>query len=113
MSRAAGASVILVEGRLTAFLRRGNPAIRILLPEEEPDRTQVARAVALKLAEVAILRQARRSGLLIGTINEGPAAEQFLARFLQESGFVSTAAGLQMRRVTASVLAAADEDADA
>ena len=114
MSRAAGASVILVEGRLTAFLRRGNPAIQILLPEDEPDRSQVARAVSQKLAEVAILRQGRRSGLLIGSINEGAAAEHFLARFLEESGFVSTAAGLQMRRVTPSVLTAGEiEDDDA
>ena len=102
MSRAAGAGVILVNGRLTAFLRRGNPAIRIMLPEDEPDRGQVARAVAQKLAEVAVVRQSRRGGLLVETINDAPAAGQFLARFLEESGFVSTAAGFQMRRLTAS-----------
>ena len=105
MSRAAGASVILVNGRLTAFLRRRNPAIRSMLPEDEPDRSQVARAVAKTLADIAIQRQSRRSGLLIGTIDDAPAAEHFLARFLEESGFVSTAAGFQMRRATASALA--------
>ena len=102
MSRSAGASVILVNGRLTAFLRRGNPAIRIMLPEEEPDRSHVARAVAQKLAEVAIQRQSRRGGLLVETINDAPAAGHFLAHFLEESGFAATAAGFQMRRLTAS-----------
>ncbi len=77
MARAAGASVILVNGRLAVFFRRRNTAIRVMLPEDEPDRTQVARAVAQKLAEVAIQRQSRRSGLLIETINDAPAASRF------------------------------------
>lgn len=102
MARAAGASVILVNGRLAAFLRRGNPAIRVMLPDDEPEASHVARAVAQKLAEVAIQRQARRSGLLIAEINDAPAASHSLARFLEESGFTSTAAGFQMRRVAPS-----------
>ncbi len=117
MARAAGASVILVDGRLVAFLRRRNPALRVFLPDEEPERGRVARDLALKLADVAIRRQAKRSGLLIGTINDAPAGEHFLARFLEDSGFVLTASGFVMRRVTPSVLPVpkdedADEDAD-
>ena len=95
--------MILVNGRLTVFLRRGNPALRISLPDEEPDRSQIARAVAQKLAEVARQRQSRRGGLLVGTINDLPAGEHFMARFLEESGFVSTAGGFQMRRIMALV----------
>ncbi|HUQ92545.1 MAG TPA: DEAD/DEAH box helicase [Bryobacteraceae bacterium] len=109
MARAAGASVILVNGRLAAFLRRGNSAIRVMLPEEEPDRSQVARALAQKLAEVAVQRQTRRSGVLIETINDEPAGSHFLARFLEESGFVPSAAGFQMRRVAASVMTEPEE----
>jgi ATP-dependent Lhr-like helicase len=90
--------VILVNGRLCAFLRRRNPAIRVLLPENEPERTRCARALAKKLADVAIRWQGRRSGLLIGEIDDAPAREHFLARFLEESGFSATAPGFQMRR---------------
>ena len=99
MARAAGASVVLINGQLAAFLRRRNPAIRVLLPENEPERTRAARALAKTLAEVAIRRQGRRTGLLIGEINDAPAREHFLARFLEEAGFVNSAPGFQMRRV--------------
>jgi ATP-dependent Lhr-like helicase len=113
MARAAGASVILVNGRLAAFFRRRNPSIRVFLPEEEPERSQIARHLAKKLAEVAIRFQERRSGLLITTINEEPAAGHFIGRLLEESGFILTAAGYQMRRITSSVYAvAAGESAD-
>ena len=100
MARVSGASVVLVNGRLAAFLRRRNPALRVFLPEDEPDRSQVSRALAMKLAEVAVRRQSRRSGLLIGDINGEPAREHFLGRFLQDAGFVETALGFQMRRIT-------------
>ncbi len=103
LARAAGASVILVDGQLAGFLRRNNPAIRVFLPDNEPERTRVARALAKKLGEVAVARQARRSGLLIGTIDGLSAREHFLARFLEEAGFVSTALGFQMRRVIPAV----------
>jgi ATP-dependent Lhr-like helicase len=112
MARAAGASVILVNGRLASFFRRRNTALTVYLPDDEPERSQVARALAQKLADVAIRRQARRSGLLIATINEVPAHEHFLARFLEETGFVRSAAGYQMRRVTAALLAEQADEAD-
>ncbi len=99
MARVSGASVVLVNGRLAAFLRRRNPALRVFLPEDEPDRSQVARSLAMKLAEVAVRRQSRKSGLLIGEINGGPAREHILGRFLQDAGFVETALGFQMRRI--------------
>lgn len=99
MARAAGASVILVNGQLSVFFRRGNPAIRVMLPDDEPEKSRFARAVAQKLAQVAIQRQSRRGGLLIETINDQPASEHFLAQFLLSSGFVSTAVGFQMRRL--------------
>jgi ATP-dependent Lhr-like helicase len=100
LSRTRGAGVILINGALTAFFRRQNPAVRVFLPESEPDRTRFARDLGEKFAEVAIRRQGRRTGLLIGTINDVPAREHFLARFLEEAGFVNTALGFQMRRVT-------------
>lgn len=112
MSRAAGASVILANGQLAAFFRRRNPDIRVFLPEDEPDRSQVARDLAQRLADVAIRRQTRRSGLLIGMINDAPAADHFLAPFLEASGFVLTAVGFQMRRSPAPAAPLRDDDAE-
>jgi ATP-dependent Lhr-like helicase len=103
MSRTSGSGVILINGSLAAFLRRRNPAIRIFLPENEPERTQFARELAKKLAELAVHRQGRRTGLLIGEINNAPAREHFLAPFLEEAGFVNTTMGFQMRRLTPMV----------
>jgi ATP-dependent Lhr-like helicase len=101
MARAAGATVILVNGELVAFLRRRNPSMQVLLPETEPERTRFAQELAKKLAEIAIRRQGRRTGLLIGEINGGPARDHFLGRFLEDAGFAHTALGFQMRRMTA------------
>jgi hypothetical protein len=69
------------------------------LPEDEPDRGRVARELAQKLALVANRQQTKRSGLLIDTINDEPAADHFMGRLLEDSGFVSTTAGFQMRRI--------------
>ncbi len=101
MARAAGASVVMINGALVAFLRRKNPNIRVFLPDAEPERTQFARALARKLAEVAAERQTLKQGLLVGEINGTPAQEHFLSRFLEESGFLRTAFGFQMRRSVA------------
>ena len=103
MSRTKGAGIILINGVLAAFLRRRNPAIQIFLLENEPERTQFARELSKKLAELAVRRQGRRSGLLISDINNEPAREHFLARFLEESGFTPSAFGYQMRRITPMV----------
>ncbi len=89
---------------MAAFLRRRNPALRVFLPEEEPDRTRYGRELARKLAEVALKRQSRRSGLLISEINGHPASDHFLASYLLDAGFVDTALGFQMRRTTASAM---------
>jgi ATP-dependent Lhr-like helicase len=119
MSRISGAGVILINGNLTAFLRRRSQEIQVFLPESEPSRSRFARELAKKLAELAIRRQGRRSGLLISTINGEPAQERFLARFLEESGFVNSAVGFQMRRIAPIAMPAqettsveAEEEAD-
>ncbi len=104
MSRTSGAGVILINGLLSAFLRRRNPEIQVFLPEAEPERSRFARELAKKLAELAIRRQGRKTGLLVGMINGEPARRHFLARFLEESGFVNTAVGFQMRRIVPAAL---------
>ncbi len=98
MARTAGASVILINGQLAAFIRRRNPAVRVFLPESEPDRGIFARELSRKLAELAIKRLNRRQGLLIAEINGTPARQHFLGGQLQDAGFVDTVLGYQMRR---------------
>jgi len=61
---------------------------------------------------VAVRRQTRRSGLLIREVNDAPAREHFLARYLEEAGFVVSPPGLQMRRVAEPVLVAPSEPED-
>jgi ATP-dependent Lhr-like helicase len=119
MSRISGAGVILINGNLSAFLRRRSQEIQVFLPESEPSRSRFARELAKKLAEIAIRRQGRKTGLLIATVNGEPAREHFLARFLEESGFVNSAIGFQMRRIAPIPMPAqdaasveADDDAD-
>jgi ATP-dependent Lhr-like helicase len=108
LSRTSGAGVILTNGVLTAFLRRRSQEVQVFLPEAEPMRSRFARELAKKLAELAIRRQGRKTGLLIGTIHGEPARTHFLARFLEEAGFVDTAVGFQMRRIAPSLLNNAD-----
>ena len=91
--------MVLVDGRLAAYLRRSSDALTVFLPEAEPDQSAMARTLAKKLAEIAIARQKYKTGLLVGEINGVRTQDHFLARFLQEAGFVATALGYQMRRV--------------
>jgi ATP-dependent helicase Lhr and Lhr-like helicase len=99
MARARSAGVILINGALTAFLRRRSASVRVFLPENEPEQSRFAAELAKKLAELAIRWQGRRSGLLIGEINDAPAKQHFLGHFLEDAGFVHTALGFQMRRI--------------
>jgi ATP-dependent Lhr-like helicase len=115
LARTAGASVILINGQLAAFLRRRNPALRVFLPESEPERSLFARELAKKLAELAVRRLNLRQGLLIGEINNAPAREHFLATYLEDARFVNTVLGYQMRRakplvVTADTAVDAEDD---
>jgi ATP-dependent Lhr-like helicase len=111
MARVSGASVILINGALAAFLRRKNPSIKVFLPESEPERSQTAAKLARQLAEIAIRRQqGSRSGLLINKINDIPAKEDFLGRFLEEAGFSDTVSGYYMRRMASIATPIVEDD---
>jgi len=105
-SRSVGASVILRNGDLVAYLRRNNPAVQVFLPADEPDRSAVARDLAHFLATFAqellqIPETRHHGGLLIDAIAGRPAHEHFFAPFLLEAGFHSSPRGFHVRYVPA------------
>ena len=100
LTRSVGARVILCDGALVAYLRRGNPNVQVFLPEEEPQRSQVARSLAQFLVgRVHDDEDASgRGGMLIATLNGVNVAEHFMARFLLDAGFAAGAMGFNVRR---------------
>lgn len=109
LTRSVGASVILRNGEMVAYLRRGNPNLQVFLPPEEPERSQAARDLSQFLVQMTQeeLRQRegdRGAGLLIAQINSQPAGAHFLARFLQDAGFHVAPNGFNVRRVTQPAL---------
>ena len=102
LTRSAGASVVLRNGELVAYLRRNNPNLQVFLPSEEPDRSTTARDLSHFLAGLAQQemerREDQRGGMLISQINGQPAGQHFLAHFLQEAGFHLAVHGLNFRR---------------
>ncbi len=102
LTRTVGARVVLVDGALTAYLRRGNPNIQVMLPEDEPARSQAARALAEFLASY-VQRPDNpegrgRTSMLISSVNGVPVAEHPLARFLLDAGFQAAPLGYNVRR---------------
>jgi ATP-dependent helicase Lhr and Lhr-like helicase len=102
LTRSVGARVILYDGTLVAYLRRGNPNLQVFLPDEEPQRSHVAR----RLAEFLVERvqgergedDAGRAGMLISTVNGVAVAESVMARALLDAGFAAGAMGFNVRR---------------
>jgi len=102
LTRSVGARVVLVDGALAAYIRRGNPNLQVLLLEEEPPRSQTARA----LAEFLVQHVQRgdnpegrgRTSMLITQVNGVPVAEHPLARFLLDAGFQAAPLGFNVRR---------------
>ena len=95
-TRSVGATVILVNGALAAYLARGDRLLLSFLPEAEPERSNTARAIAGALNERA--RSAGVDGprgMLIEEINGGMPAADPLAPYLVEAGFVAGALGFQ------------------
>lgn len=105
LARAIGASVVLRNGELIAWMRRNNPNVRVFLPADEPDRSIAARDLASFLVShtQAAMREdesGARSGLWIAAINGRPAHEHWLARLLVEAGFAYAPKGFNVRRPT-------------
>jgi ATP-dependent Lhr-like helicase len=101
LTRAAYAEVILRNGQLVAWLRRGNPNILVFLPVEEPERSQTASGLAHFLCSRGQerMRQSAHQGVLITTINGQPVAAHPMARFLMDAGFHPGPLGMHLRRI--------------
>ena len=101
LTRAAYAEVILRNGQLVAWLRRGNPNILIFLPAEEPERSQTAAGLAHFLCSRGQerMRLGSHQGVLITTINGQPVAAHPMARFLMDAGFHPGPLGMHLRRI--------------
>jgi ATP-dependent Lhr-like helicase len=80
---------------LIAYLRRGNPNLQLFLPDEEPARTQSAKA----LAEFFVDRAHTEGGMLLTALNGIPIAEHPTARIWLEAGFVAAPMGFNVRRI--------------
>ncbi len=101
LTRSVGARVVLCNGALVAYLRRGNPNLQVFLPDEEPQRSQTARSVAEflvgRVQEVSGSGN-ERAGMLVSTINGVNVAEHWMARALLDAGFQAGAMGFNVRR---------------
>jgi len=101
LTRAVYAEVILRNGQLVAWLRRGNPNILVFLPAEEPERSQSASGLAHFLCSRGQekMRLSSHLGVLITTINGQPVAAHPMARFLMDAGFHPGPLGMHLRRI--------------
>ncbi|HET7434904.1 MAG TPA: crosslink repair DNA glycosylase YcaQ family protein [Thermoanaerobaculia bacterium] len=95
LSRSVGAEVILVNGLMACYITRGEKQLYVFLPEDEPQRSNIARGVAKTLASV--VREGGRRALLITEVNDEPVARSAIAPFLAEEGFTPSAMGYQKR----------------
>ncbi|MGB6742500.1 MAG: DEAD/DEAH box helicase, partial [Terracidiphilus sp.] len=106
LTRAAYAEVILRNGQLVAWMRRGNPTLLVFLPADEPERSQTASGLAHFLSSRGQAqlhggsRQNRNyEGALITTINGQSVAAHPMARFLMDAGFHPGPLGMHLRRI--------------
>ena len=84
--RVPGARVIMHDGKLLAWLGRGNQSILTFLPRDEPDASHAARALASALVGIA---RRRVGASILATIDGAPAPESPLAKVLGEHGFAA------------------------
>jgi ATP-dependent Lhr-like helicase len=97
-TRTVGATVVLVDGALAAYLARGDRQLLTWLPEAEPQRSRTARAIAAALLDRARAGGETPRGMLVEEIDGIPAALHPLAPLFVEAGFASGALGLQMTK---------------
>jgi ATP-dependent Lhr-like helicase len=98
LSRVVGATVILVDGHMTAYLARGHRELTMHLPEVEPFRSRYARAASEQLAAFGLSGRA----VYITMINDEPASGHVYAPYLEAAGFARAVSGLHLPRRSAA-----------
>ncbi len=106
LTRSVGAKAVICDGCLVMYLRRGNANVQVFLPEEEPERSQVAKALAeFLVARVRAERDegagsgtALRAGLVIATVNGVRVGESAMAKPMLDAGFAVGVMGFYLRR---------------
>ncbi len=101
-TRTVGALVVLVDGALAAYLARGERMLLAWVPDTEPQRTRVARAVARALLDHARGGGDTPRGMLIEELNGVSATLHPLASFFIDAGFTAGAMGLAATRARTS-----------
>ena len=97
-TRSVGATVILVDGALAAYLARGDRQLLTFLPEAEPARSKFARAIARALRERSRMPTGEDQtprGMLIEEIDGVPPSAHPIAPHLARAGFHTGAMGFQ------------------
>ena len=94
-TRTVGATVLLVDGALAGYLARGERQLITWLPDNEPQRSRTARALAQLLADRSQRGGDAPRGLLLEEIDGLPARLHPLVASLAEAGFSIGALGLQ------------------
>lgn len=108
LQRVSGAWVVLVDGSLAAYLRRGESQLLTFIPSDEPRQSQWIGAVATLIAQHA---QAKgRRAMLLAEIDGAPASDHPLAEPLLRNGFVRTSQGLHFRSAQTAKAVAIPED---
>ena len=85
----------MVDGALAAYVARGDRSLLVVLPDDEPRRSRVARAIAHVLIERARAGGETPHGMLIEEIDGIPPAAHPLAPYLVEAGFAEGAMGMR------------------
>jgi ATP-dependent Lhr-like helicase len=97
-TRTVGATVILVNGALAAYLARGDRLLLTFLPEAEPQRSRTAQAIARALRErsrMPVGEDLAPRGMLVEEIDGVPPSAHPMAPHLAKAGFISGAMGFQ------------------
>jgi ATP-dependent Lhr-like helicase len=95
-TRTVGATIVLVDGALAAYLARSDRQLLTWLPDAEPQRSRTAQAIA-----DALISRAREPdgesfrGMLLEEVDGMPPAAHPLAPHLRAAGFVPGALGFQ------------------
>jgi ATP-dependent Lhr-like helicase len=96
-TRSAGSLVVLADGRAAGYLRRRGHELLLTPPADEPRRSQIVRAVARALLDLAAQGRSGQRGLALETINGIAASSHPLAPLFVQEGFTSSATGLLAR----------------